>query len=74
MSKLPETTYKDLIRKIRKAGFIFDRQAKRSHEIWYNPETKLRTTIPNHSKPLSKGVLRAIINQTGMTVEEYKKL
>ena len=74
MSKLPETTYKDLIRKIRKAGFIFDRQAKGSHEIWYNPETKRRTTIPNHSKPLSKGVLRAIINQIGMAVEEYLNL
>lgn len=74
MSRLPEITYKELIKKIRKAGFIYDRQAKGSHEIWYHPERKLRTTIPNHSKPLSKGVLRAIINQIGMTVEEYLEL
>ncbi len=74
MSKLPETTYKDLIKKIKKAGFIFDRQAKGSHEIWFHPEKRLRTTIPNHSKPLSKGVLRAIINQIGMTVEQYSEL
>lgn len=48
MTKLPETTYKELTKKIRKAGFVFDRQAKGSHEIWYHPERKLRTTIPNH--------------------------
>ncbi len=71
MSKLHETTYKELIKKIRKSGFEFDRQAKGSHEIWYNSEKRLRTTIPNHSKPISKGVLRAIINQIGITVEEY---
>lgn len=46
MSKLPEVSYKDLIKKLRRAGFIFDRQAKGSHEIWYNPKTKRRTTIP----------------------------
>ena len=74
MSKLPETTYKDLIKKIRKAGFEFDRQAKGSHEIWYHPEKRIRTTIQNHSKPLSKGVLRAIINQQEMSVEEYLSL
>jgi predicted RNA binding protein YcfA (HicA-like mRNA interferase family) len=74
MSKLPETTYKDLIKKIRKAGFVFDRQAKGSHEIWYHPERRLRTTIPNHSKPLSMGVLRSVINQIGMTAEEYLNL
>ena len=41
MSKLPKTTYKELIKKIRKAGFVFDRQAKGSHEIWYHPEKKV---------------------------------
>jgi predicted RNA binding protein YcfA (HicA-like mRNA interferase family) len=74
MTKLPEFTYKDLIKKLRIAGFIFDRQAKGSHEIWFNPKNRLRTTIPNHSKPISKGTLRAIINQIGLTAEEFLNL
>jgi len=74
MNKLPELTYKDLIKKLRAADFSFDRQAKGSYEIWYNPATRLRTTIPNQSKSLSKGTLRAIINQIGLTIDEFINL
>ena len=39
-------TARDVIRKLRRAGFVFDRQAKGSHEIYYNPKTKRRVTVP----------------------------
>jgi predicted RNA binding protein YcfA (HicA-like mRNA interferase family) len=74
MTKLPELRYKDLIKKLRAAGFFFDRLAKGSHEIWFNPTNRLRTTVPNHSKPISKETLRAIINQIGSTPEEFISL
>ena len=74
MTRLPAFTYKDLVKKLRVAGFVFDRQAKGSHEIWFNPISRLRTTVPNHSKPISKGTLRAIINQMGLTLEEFLDL
>jgi predicted RNA binding protein YcfA (HicA-like mRNA interferase family) len=48
MTKIPVLTSKDVIRALKKAGFEFDRQAKGSHEIWYNTDTRRRTTIPNH--------------------------
>jgi predicted RNA binding protein YcfA (HicA-like mRNA interferase family) len=48
MTKLPSLTSKEVIGKLRKAGFVFDRQAKGSHEIWLNPMTRRRTTVPNH--------------------------
>lgn len=64
-----------IIKKLKKAGFIFDRQAKGSHEIWYNPNTKLRTTIPNNpGKTLPLGTLKAIIKQAGLTTHEFLKL
>ena len=63
------------IRKLRKAGFVFDRHAKGSHEIWYNPNTRKRTVIPNHpGKDIPKGTLRAIIQQSGLTIEEFNRL
>lgn len=75
MSKLPSLTTKEVIRKLKKVGFVFDRQAKGSHEIWYNPTTKRRTTVPNHPGiTLPKGTLSAIIKEAGLTVEDFLKL
>ena len=72
MSQLPNLKPVQVIRKLRKAGFMFDRHAKGSHEIWYNPNTHRRTTLPNHpGKDIPKGTLRAIIQQTGLTVDEF---
>jgi predicted RNA binding protein YcfA (HicA-like mRNA interferase family) len=33
MTKLPAFTAREVIKKLKKAGFAFDRQAKGSHEI-----------------------------------------
>ena len=72
--RLPSMTARDVIKKLKRAGFVFDRQAKGSHEIYYNPKTKRRVTVPNHPGDLPKGTLRAIIKQSGLTVEEFLKL
>ena len=67
-------TAKDVIQKLRRAGFVFDRQAKGSHEIWYHPGTRRRVVVPNHPGLLPKGTLRAIIRESGLTVDEFTKL
>ncbi len=73
--KLPSIRPRELISKLRKAGFIFDRHAKGSHEIWYNPATHKRTVVPNHpGKDISKGTLRAIIKEADLTLEEFLEL
>jgi len=61
MTRLPAMTYREVTRRLRSAGFVFDRQAKGSHEIWYNPQTRRRTTVPHHPGNLSRGTLRAVI-------------
>ncbi len=48
MSSLPVLKPAEVIRKLRRAGFVFDRHAKGSHELWYNPKTRRRTVTPNH--------------------------
>ena len=73
--KLPSVTPGELISKLKNGGFVFDRQAKGSHEIWYNPVTHKRTVVPNHpGKDIPKGTLRAIIKEAGLTVEVFLKL
>ena len=74
MTKLPSLAAKEVIGKLRKAGFIFDRQAKGSHEIWLNPVTRRRTTVPNHpGTTIPKGTLKAILKAAGLTSEELSK-
>ena len=75
MMRLPSLTARDVIKKLKKAGFVFDRQAKGSHEIWYNPITKRRTTIPNHpGVDIPKGTIKAIIKEAGLSVVEFLEL
>jgi predicted RNA binding protein YcfA (HicA-like mRNA interferase family) len=75
MSHLPSLKPSEVIRKLRKAGFVFDRHAKGSHEIWYKPKTRRFTVVPNHpGRDIPKSTLRAIINQADIDVEEFVKL
>lgn len=71
MTRLPALTYREVIVRLRRAGFEFDRQAKGSHEIWYNPTTHRRTTVPNHPGTLPRGTLAAIIREAGLPVDEF---
>jgi predicted RNA binding protein YcfA (HicA-like mRNA interferase family) len=71
MGRLAGHSGDEVIRKLRRSGFVFDRQAKGSHEIWYNPTTKARTTIPRHSGDLPEGTVRAIIKQASLSVDEF---
>ena len=74
MSRLPTLTYREVIIRLRRAGFVFDRQAKGSHEIWYNPDTHRRTTVPNHPGTIARGTLRAIIREAGLSIDEFIKV
>ncbi|PIE97427.1 MAG: addiction module toxin, HicA family [Treponema sp.] len=74
MGQLSGFNYKKCIKKLKKLGFEFDRQARGSHEIWLNPISRLRTTIPNHPGHLPEGTLKAILKQAGITKEEFLEI
>jgi len=71
MGRLAGFKYRQIIKKIKKLGFEFDRQAAGSHEIWFNPVTDKYTTIPNHPGDMPEGTLKAILRQTGITSEQF---
>lgn len=58
---------------MKQLGFEFDRQAAGSHELWFNPETRRYTTIPNHPGDMPEGTLRAILRQAGIEPDEFLK-
>ena len=74
MGRLAGLSYRDVTRKLRAAGFEFDRHAKGSHEIWWNPKTRARTTVPNHPGDLVEVTVRAIVRQAGLSVDEFVAL
>ena len=46
---------------------------KGSHEFWINRRTGKVTMVTCHPGDIPRGTLRAIIEQTGLTVDEFVK-
>jgi predicted RNA binding protein YcfA (HicA-like mRNA interferase family) len=71
MGRLAGFRYRDIVKRLRRLGFAFDRNAAGSHEIWFNPETRRFTTIPNHPGDMPEGTLRAILKQAGIKPDDF---
>jgi len=61
-----------LIKALPKAGFLETHRVG-SHIHFHHPDCR-RTQVAVHPKPIAKGTLKAILNQTKLTVEELKKM
>jgi predicted RNA binding protein YcfA (HicA-like mRNA interferase family) len=73
LSGLPVILAKELITILLKIGYEIDHQ-RGSHIILRNKQAPFRRlTIPNH-KEIAKGTLRAIIRESGLTLEEFLEL
>lgn len=66
-------TYREVIKKVRRAGFVFRRNTGGSHEIWWNENLKRTCVIPHHHE-IREGTLRSILRQTGLSEAEFLKL
>ena len=71
MGRLAGFGYRQIIKRLKKLGFAFERQATGSHEIWYNIISDRYTTIPNHSNDMPEGTLRAILKQSDIKIDEF---
>ena len=71
MSHLPVCSEQDTIRAFQKLGYQVDHQTG-SHIILRHPQMR-RLTAPNH-RELTKGTLRALIREAGITKEESANL
>lgn len=71
MGRLSGFKYREIVKRLKRSGFEFDRQAAGSHEIWYNNESDLYTTVPNHPGDMPEGTLRSILKEAGITPDEF---
>ncbi len=71
MSKHPAVTAADLIRVVKKFGFI-EQKPKGSHLHLKRDSDKRRITIPVHKgRDIPKGTLTAILRDAGISIEEF---
>ncbi len=71
MVKLSSLTARQVIRALKRAGFVEDRQ-RGSHLILLHPKTKNRTVVPVHpGRTIKQPLLRGIVRDAGLTVDEF---
>jgi predicted RNA binding protein YcfA (HicA-like mRNA interferase family) len=71
MSGLLDVKPRAAIAALKRAGFVVH-HVRGSHHIL--KKDGLRVTIPFHNNSLKKGTLRSIIEQAGLTVDEFRHL
>ena len=72
MPPLPRITGRELVRALGKQGWVVVVQ-KRSHAQLKHPSRGGRVTVPLHAgETIGPGLLRAILSQAGVTVEELR--
>ena len=72
MSKLPQISGRECVRALGKTGFYFKRQ-EGSHIVLRRDNPFAQVIVPDH-KELDRGTLRAIIRQSGLSVDGFIKL
>ena len=68
--KIPPLKYRQVIKKLRKLGFAFRRATGGTHEIWWNEKRKKTCVVPHH-KEIKPGIIRSILKQTDVSIEEF---
>jgi predicted RNA binding protein YcfA (HicA-like mRNA interferase family) len=72
MSSLPRISGRECVKALAKTDFYLKRQ-EGSHMILRRDNPFCQVVVPDH-KELDRGTLRAIIRQTGLSVDEFIKL
>ena len=68
--KLPVISSRELLRALKKAGFMIDRQEGRHLSLIHPQYPQLTVTVPMHNRDLKKGTLQHILKQANLTVDE----
>lgn len=71
----PAVTAKQVIRALRRAGFELLRHSSGSHAVYIRESDSRKATVPMHgSRILRRGTLSRILDDAGLTVEEFRRL
>jgi predicted RNA binding protein YcfA (HicA-like mRNA interferase family) len=72
--KLPRITGDEVVRALKRAGFVIDRQ-RGSHVILIHPQRRKRVVVPVHAGKIVKpGTLSGILDDAGLSSEDLAQL
>jgi len=70
---LPSLKPKEVLKALERAGFYVHHQTG-SHIVLKHPsQPSKRVVLPYHNKDLKRGTLHGILNQSGLSVDEFLK-
>lgn len=72
MPKPPVIKPKELIKTLKKKGFVID-HISGSHYILYNVSKTLRVTVAYHNKPIKRKTVMSILKSAHISVDELRK-
>jgi predicted RNA binding protein YcfA (HicA-like mRNA interferase family) len=73
MPRLPACTPVVVIRALGRAGFYLDHSTG-SHRFFRHSARPGLVVVPFHNKDLKRGTLKSILDQAGLSTEEFLKL
>ena len=73
MGRLAGFRYREVARRLRTFGFVYDRPGPGSHEIWRHASTGRKVTLPHHARDMPEGTLRAILREARIDLDEFLK-
>lgn len=71
MGRLAGFRYREVARRLRAAGYRFDRMGPGSHEVWRREQGGRKVTLPRHSGDMAEGTLRAVLREAGIDVDDF---
>jgi predicted RNA binding protein YcfA (HicA-like mRNA interferase family) len=71
VGRLSGFKYREVSKKLRALGFVFDRPGPGSHEIWRQAQTGAKVTLPHHPGDMKEGTLRAILKEARIDIDRF---
>ena len=72
---MPSLKARDVLRALQSAGFSIVRTSGSHYRLVHDTDASRQATISTHKgRDLARGTLRAIIDQAGLTVDEFTDL
>ena len=69
--RLPALSFREVIRALERLGFRIDHVTGSHHRLKHVQDPRRTTVVPRHSGDIKRGVLRSIIRQAGITVDDF---
>ena len=72
MSRLPNLTAAEMVRVLKRAGFV-EHEQRGSYKIFKNSATGCRTVVSMHSGDIKRSLMKGIIRQAGLSEDEFRR-